>query len=205
MERKKNSSKDEKKGRERGRKGPKPATPERLEKGALHYLERFASSSENLRRVLMRRVQRSAYLHGTDVDAGARAVEDLIARFRRSGLLDDGLYAEGRAASLHRQGKSQRAIRQALSVKGIDAATADSALTALDERVDGDVDLGAAVNYARRRRIGPWRREDLREAARDKDMAALARQGFGYDTARKVIEADTVEALEIMLEEAVRE
>lgn len=177
------------------RRGPKPATPERLERAALHYLERYASSAENLRRVLMRRVQRSAQIHGTDPEAGAAAVDGLIARYRKVGLLDDKAYASARAASLHRQGKSARAIRQTLSIKGVAEDAVEAALSGLREDVGAETDLAAAVNYARRRRIGPWRTTE-REAAREKDLAALGRQGFGYDTARQVIEAETPEELE---------
>jgi regulatory protein len=179
----------------RRRRGPKPATPERLEKAALHYLERFATSAENLRRVLMRRVQRSAQLHDTDPKAGQQAVDDLIARYLRAGLLDDRAFAEARAASLHRQGKSARAIAQALAQKGVAADTAQAALEALKEDVGEHSDLAAAIHYARRRRLGPWRRQE-REGARERELAALGRQGFGYETARKVVEAETQEELE---------
>ena len=60
---------------------PRKATPKRLQRVALHYLERYSSSSENLRRVLMRRVERSALVHGTGCavrqrdHARARALE----------------------------------------------------------------------------------------------------------------------------------
>jgi regulatory protein len=57
-------------------------------------------------------------------------------------------------------------------------------------------DLAAAIAYARRRRLGPWRQGDDREEHRERDLAALARQGFGYDTARRVIEAENVASLE---------
>ena len=179
----------------REKKIPKPVTVERLEKAALAYLERYASSTENLRRVLMRRVSRSAMLHGTDPQQGVDWIEDLILRYRRAGLLDDGRFAEARAASLHRQGKSSRAIRQTLSAKGVGADDIDSALETLQEEVGADSDWAAAVNYARRRRIGPWRRQD-RERFRERDMAALGWQGFGYDIARKIVAAETPEHLE---------
>ena len=177
--------------------GPRPATPERLEKAAYHHLERYATSAENLRRVLMRRVERSARLHGTDRDEGARAVDALIARFVRAGLLDDRAYAETRVATLHRQGKSARAIRQTLAAKGVDADTIDAALATREEHLTegGDAELAAAVHYARRRRLGPWRRQD-RAANRERDLAALGRQGFAYDTARRVVAAETPEDLE---------
>jgi len=175
------------------RRGPRKATPERLEKAALFYLERYASSSENLRRVLMRRVEASARVHGTDREQGAEAVDAIVQRFLRAGLLDDGAFAEARAASLHRRGVSARGIRLKLGQKGVSEEDIDNALAALletlDPEVEGDAEVQAAVNYARRRRIGPFRREK-REEHRDRDLAALGRQGFSYDTARKVLEMD---------------
>ena len=54
------------------RKPPRRVTAQYLENAALHYLQRFASSSASLRRVLMRKVDRSAQAHGTDPAEGAR-------------------------------------------------------------------------------------------------------------------------------------
>lgn len=181
----------------RRRRGPRKATPDYLHRAALHYLERYQSSAENLRRVLLRKVQRSAMAHGTDAEAGAADVDRLIARFESAGLLDDTTYAEARTASLHRRGVSRRGIAMKLRQKGVDPDTIDAALDELAE-IEPEPDLAAAVAYARRRRLGPWRREG-REAAREKDLAALARQGFGYDTARLVIEAEDADSLEIEL------
>ena len=51
--------------------------------------------------------------------------------------------------------------------------------------------MGAAARYARRRRLGPFRAAPEREERRQRDLAALARAGFAYDVARRVIEAET--------------
>ena len=51
--------------------------------------------------------------------------------------------------------------------------------------------------YARRRRLGPWRATDQRPTHRAKDLAALARAGFGYRVARLVVAADDPEALDL--------
>ena len=48
----------------------------------------------------------------------------------------------------------------------------------------------AARAYAKRRRLGPYRRPDLRAAHRDRDLAALARAGFAYGLARRVIDME---------------
>jgi regulatory protein len=173
---------------------PRRVNAEYLENAALHYLGRFASSSANLRRVLMAKVERSARAHGTDRDEGAALVEALIERYRRSGLLDDGAYAEAKASSLHRRGTSTRAIREKLALKGVGTELVDAALTVLDDDTPGDTELVAAVALARRRRLGPFRAK-ARADHHDKDLAALGRAGFSYAIARRVIDSDDPETL----------
>jgi regulatory protein len=176
------------------RKKPRKVTAESLERAALHYLERYASSAVNLRRVLMRRVLRAAEAHGSEPADGAALIDALVARFRTGGLLDDATYARLRAESLHRQGASRRLTRSKLAAKGVDGEDIGLALAALED-IAPEPDLAAACHYARRRRLGPWRRAGRAES-RERDLAALGRQGFGYDVARKVVDAADPEALE---------
>ena len=103
------------------RRGPKKATAQSLRNAALYYLQRYASSAENLRRVLMRRVERASRTHETDVAACAEIVSEIIARYRETGLLDDEAYATAQAQSLHRRGTSLGAIRARLYGKGVGA------------------------------------------------------------------------------------
>ena len=164
---------------------------------ALHYLERFSASCEGLRRVLMRRVRRSSYHHGTDADEAKDWVDQVVDKMRARGFVNDRLFAEGRVRTLLAQGVPLRGIRMRLREKGIaDDIVADVVdLVAAD---DGDADLAAAIALAKRRRLGPFITRADREQRRDKDLAALARAGFGYDIARRVIDAESVEALEDM-------
>lgn len=176
---------------------PKKATPKHLERVGLYYLERYASSVENFRRVLMRRVERSARAHDTDRDEGAEAIDGIIQRFQEWGYLDDKAYAEMRAVSLFRRGTSRRGIRYQLSMKGVLEDAIDAALESVFEN-ETDPDRRAAIAYARRRRIGPWR-QDNRDTFQERDLAALGRQGFAYGIARWIVEADSPEACEASL------
>ena len=144
-----------------------------IERWALAYLGRFASSAENLRRVLARRVQRRL---GDDREALMQAsavIDALVARYREAGLIDDAAYAAGRAGARVRRGQSLRTIRAGLAAKGIAAAEAEAAIAAL--RGTGDPELAAACAFARRRRLGPYRRTPADPA---KELAAFARAGF---------------------------
>ena len=60
------------------KRAPRKATPKYLENAALYYLSRYSTSTENLRRVMMRKVMRSAKHHGTDVEDGAALIEAMV-------------------------------------------------------------------------------------------------------------------------------
>ncbi|MDB5366638.1 MAG: RecX family transcriptional regulator [Rhodospirillales bacterium] len=163
---------------------PKKITPAYLEAAALHYLARFASSAANLRRVLLRRVQRSAKHWGDDPAQFTGLVDALVKRYAASGLIDDQRYAEAKVASERRRGRSSRAIAQRLAAKGI---ASEITRKAIDEH-EGD-DATAARAFARRRRLGPFR-SAKRSEYRDKDLAALGRAGFVYEIARSVVDGE---------------
>ncbi|MEO5374775.1 MAG: RecX family transcriptional regulator [Alphaproteobacteria bacterium] len=172
-------------------------SPAYLERAALYYLERFASSADNLRRLLMRRVGRSVITHGTNPDEAAAWVEALIVKLRGLGYLDDGRFAETKAVSLNRRGRPLAVIRSALRAGGVGGDDVDQAIKALTGRV-ADPDLAAAAALVRRKRLGPCRAPETRAGLRSRDLAALGRAGFSYDLARRVVDAPTPEDLERM-------
>lgn len=174
---------------------PKPVTAEWLFRAAAHYLERYASSSDNLARVLERKIERRVRaaeaagepLPDEDGTAAARyrtLVEETIAKFVELKLLDDRAYAEARFASLRRRGTSLRQTTAKLGQKGVSRELV-AAVTATDEIGDA----AAAFAYAKRRRLGPHRLRD-REERRDRDIAAMMRAGFSYRDSLAAIDAD---------------
>lgn len=170
-----------------------------LERAALHYLQRYAASSAQLRRVLRRRVLRAAMLGETVDTATAHAeIDKLVERYLAAGLLDDRRYAEAQAGSLSRRGASRYRIRQRLAAKGVDADLVEGALQAVAEE-RGAGDLAAACILARRRRLGPYRKSGDRAAHRQKDLASMARAGFSLAIARRVLAAADPEAVERLL------
>ena len=179
------------------RRKPRKATAQSLRNAALFYLQRYATSAENLRRVLMRRVERAAIAHGSDVQEGAEFVNEIIIRYRETGLLDDLVYAKAQTQSLRRRGNSLRTIRARLQAKGVAREDIELAFAELDLSVT-DADLSAAVIIARRRRLGPWRLSD-RADSRMRDLATLARRGFSYAVSKQVIDAECAVDLEELL------
>jgi regulatory protein len=164
---------------------------ELLERWALGYLGRYASSAENLRRVLMRRVRR---LSPEAVSPATPLIEALVIRYGESGLLDDAAYATGRTESLHRHGDSLRSIRARLMAKGVSAEVVASAFSGLRDTAP-DPDLVAACAFARRRRLGPFRRAAADPA---RELGAFARAGFGRRVAQAVLACADEEAVAML-------
>jgi regulatory protein len=181
-------------GRDKG-KEPRALDAAALDNAALHYLGRFASSSANLRRILMRKVARRATQEG-DAAEGARLVEALIARYLQAGLLDDRAYATQAAASLARRGSSRFSIGGRLAQKGVATELVKETIAGLDEA--GSSEIAAACAFVRRRRLGPYRTAPASAEQQRKDLASLARAGFSFEVARRVLAAPDSAALEAL-------
>jgi regulatory protein len=179
----------------RRRRGPRKATEKSLKNAAFFYLARFDASAEKVRRVLLGRAGRSARAHGTDAKEGRRIAESVIAKLLGLGLLDDRAYGERRAAALHRRGTPIRVIARRLASDGVAADDIDAALASLAGNA-ADLDLAAAVAYARRRRLGPYRIRLADPGVRAKELAAFSRAGFGYAVALRVVDTASAEALD---------
>jgi regulatory protein len=168
---------------------------ELLERWALDYLGRYSSSAENLRRVLMRRVRRRS---PAAAQPAAAAIDALIARYREAGLLDDVAYATARVQSLHRRGESLRGMQMRLASQGVAAIHVAKAVSSLREAI-ADPDLAAACAFARRRRLGPYRRVPADHA---RELGTFARAGFSRRVAEAVLACADIDAVEALARES---
>jgi regulatory protein len=177
----------------------RPITAKYLQNAAAFYLERYPSSAEGLRRVLNRRVAKAKMLDAPIMDNVQQAIEVVVAKFVDAGVIDDKAFAQTKARSLHRRGTSSRLTRQKLKMAGVDGDTLDEAMEGLDVELDvtpAQREQRAAAALARRRRLGPYRPAEDRKDHRVKDLATMARAGFAYDVAKKVIDAKDPDSLD---------
>ncbi len=169
---------------------PKRLAIEDLDQIALDYLARFATSRKRVVDMLTRRIRRSAHFHDDDPAPLLAAIPNIIAKLERNRFLDDAAFAGMKAASLTRRGTSQRQIGAKLAQLGIAADTRGQAIDALSEEF-GNVDEAAAIAYAKRRRLGRYRARhiagDQRLEQAKRDLAAMARAGFGFALAKRVL------------------
>lgn len=173
------------------KKQPRRITETYLHNAGLHYLQRFSASSAHFRIIMLRKVRKSCAAH-TDQDFTKceRMVERLVEKFIASGLINDETHAGAMASSLRRRGKSRSAIMNKMREKGIEPELAHASLNELDSRTktnSEDPELEAARIHARRKKLGPYR--GIKQPDTNKELASLARAGFSYDIARKIISA----------------
>lgn len=159
-----------------------------MRNAGLYYLQRHPASVAHFITVMQRKMQRSLRCH-PDQDLAPFEIfirEVLVPDFARMGFLDDTLYASGLTHSLARKGLPKGEIKRRLKVKGIGGDYIDE--TGL---LEGHDDLAAAVTFIRRKRLGAYATR-----ARDpqKDLAALARNGFSYDVASRALRMPRDEA-----------
>jgi len=155
-------------------------------------VQRHGATTKRVTQTLERKVKRAFAEADDEKRAEALGwVPEIVASLEASGALDDRLFAELFARSLHRSGKSRRLIRTRMAQKGVPRELATRAIALLDEESE-DVDGDAALEFARKRRFGPFRRPDveLDDARRQKELSAFARAGYGFDIARKMVEAE---------------
>lgn len=166
------------------RRPAKKITKLRLKNIGLYYLERFETSVDNLRQVLMRRVNDYAYQNpGYDKSEAECWIEELLADFERYGYLNDSRFAELKIRDYLAAGKSARYIKGKLQQKGI---SEDEAERLLAEQEYDPEEL--ALKLAKKKKIGPFRcNEAARKEYRQKDLAVLVRAGFDYAVAQKVL------------------
>ncbi len=164
---------------DRHRKARPPLDGGGLERLALHYAGRYATTRAKLAAYLVRKLGERGW-----AGDGEPPVAKLVERFAELGYVDDQAFASARAAALGRRGYGARRIDQALKIAGIGEEDAAPARAAAE---DGAWE--AALRFAQRKRIGPYAAEPLDRPARERAFAAMLRAGHQMDTVRRVLDA----------------
>lgn len=133
-------------------------------------------------------------------------ITNIVATLTREGLVDDDRYAREKAADMAARGQSQAKIRQVLAAKGVPMDVVATTLEGLSAS-EYFSEWQAALAYASRRGFGPFRRQRWDDAMADdedtapdpdrirRELAAMARAGYGFAVATAIVEARTEDDL----------
>jgi regulatory protein len=170
----------------------KKITRDYLRNAGAYYLQRFAASEANFRRVMERKIMKSIHEHPDQDRAGCISLlDEVVSEFCRLGYLNDATYALGLMRSLRQKGWSATRIMNRMRQSGLSDDDIEAASEDPENKID---DLSQAHNYARKKKLGIYR-TPVNPDFYKKDLAALARAGFSYNVAQQVLQIPEEDAL----------
>lgn len=173
----------------RGRRPIPPLDAAALERLALRYVERFATTRGKLTAYLLRKIRERGW-EGEAADPAA-----IAERFAELGYVNDRLFAEAKASSMTRRGLGARRVNEALRHAGIAGEDAAAVAPQLDAQ-RGET----AIAFARKRRFGPFATAPADRALQSKQVAAMVRAGHRPDLAWRIVRMDPGESVDPFLE-----
>jgi regulatory protein len=180
----------------RNRKKTLEGTIEEMRNFAYAYIQKYAPSKQQLRTYLLKK-----YLKTQAVNIKKQDIADLIAivlvDLEKSKFISDKFYSESKSRSLIQKGSSINKIRSYLFSKGINDSYIKETIDKIKED-NSDQDFFSGIKICKKKRIGPARTEDNRPLFYKKDISLLARNGFGFETSKRIMDIDKNDYIKII-------
>ena len=180
----------------RNKKKSLQVTVEEMRNFALSYVEKYAPSKQQLKTYLLKK-----YLKFSNPNVKKQDVTNLIdivlSDLEKSRFINDKFYSESKAKSMIQRGSSINKIRSYLFTKGINDKFIKETLEKIHDE-NSDQDFFSAIKLCKKKRIGPARTTDNRPLFYKKDISLLARNGFNFETSKKVMDIEKEDYLKII-------
>ena len=180
----------------RNKKKTLQGTVEEMRNFALSYVEKYAPSKQQLKTYLLKK-----YLKNSNTSVKKQDVNNLIdvvlSDLEKNKFINDKFYSESKAKSMIQRGKSINKIRNYLISKGINSEFIKDTVEKITDE-NSDQDFFSAIKLCKKKRIGPARTEDNRPLFYKKDISLLARNGFDFETSKKIMDIDKEDYLKII-------
>jgi regulatory protein len=180
----------------RNRKKMLQVTVEEMRNFSFAYVEKYAPSKQQLKTYLMKKYMKlsSSDVRKKDVN---KLIDIVLSDLEKNKFINDQFYSESKAQSMIRRGNSINKIRNYLMGKGIHDEFIKNTVEKIKEE-NSDQDFFSAIKICKKKRIGPARTEDNRTLFYKKDISLLARNGFDFQTSRKVMDMEKDEYVKII-------
>jgi len=154
-----------------------------LEKYALNYLKRYASSKKNLKIILNRKIKKFGSKKLEDIEQYKNDINDIIDNLERKNILNDEIFANSKIYNYANLGKSKKAMEYNLIKKGIDKKEIQKVINNMENDIP-DLELRSAEIFARKRKLGKY---SLVKKEKEKELSKMSRAGFSYSIALKAL------------------
>ena len=179
----------------RNRKKTLQVTVEEMRNFAFAYVEKYAPSKQQLKTYLLKKYMKlsSSDVRKKDVD---KLIDIVLSDLEKTKFINDKFYSESKAKSMIQRGNSINKIRSYLIGKGINDQYIKDTVEKINNE-NSDQDFFSAIKLCKKKRIGPARTEDNRTLFYRKDISLLARNGFDFETSKKVMDIEKDDYLKI--------
>ena len=172
----------------RNKKKTLKVTVEEMRNFAYAYVEKYAPSKQQLKTYLLKK-----YLKISVSNVKKQDLNDLIdivlSDLEKNKFINDKFYSDSKAKSMIQRGNSINKIRNYLLGKGINSQFIRDTVEKIKDK-NSDQDFFSAIKLCKKKRIGPARIEDNRSLFYKKDISLLARNGFDFETSKKVMDIE---------------
>ena len=172
----------------RNKKKTLEVTVEEMRNFALAYVEKYAPSKQQLKTYLLKKYLKVSVPNVKKQDV-TNLIDIVLPDLEKSKFINDKFYSESKAKSMIQRGSSINKIRNYLFGKGIDQEFIKDTVSKI-KKENVDQDFFSAIKICKKKRIGPARTEDNRTLFYKKDISLLARNGFDFDTSKKVMDIE---------------
>ena len=172
----------------RNRKKTLKVTVEEMRNFAFAYVEKYAPSKQQLKTYLLKKYLKTSVPNVKKQDV-TNLIDIVLSDLEKNRFINDKFYSESKARSMIQRGSSINKIRNYLVGKGIQDEFIKETVNKIKDD-NSDQDFYSAIKLCKKKRIGPARTEDNRPLFYKKDISLLARNGFDFETSRKVMDID---------------
>jgi regulatory protein len=180
----------------RNRKKSLQVTVEEMRNFAFTYVEKYAPSKQQLKTYLLKKYLKISVPNVKKQDVN-NLIDIVLNDLEKSKFINDKFYSESKAKSMIQRGNSINKIRNYLFGKGINNEFIKETVEKINDE-NSDQDFFSAIRLCKKKRIGPARTEDNRSLFYKKDISLLARNGFDFETSKKVMDIEKDDYLKII-------
>ena len=180
----------------RNRKKTLQLTVEEKRNFAFAYTEKYAPSKQQLKTYLLKKYLKASIPNVKKQDI-TNLIDIVLSDLEKNKFINDQFYSDSKAKSMIQRGSSINKIRNYLIGKGINNEFIKDTVNKIQDQ-NSDQDFFSAIKICKKKRIGPARTEDNRPLFYKKDVSLLARNGFDFETSKKVMNISKDDYLKII-------
>jgi len=180
----------------RNKKKTLEVTIEEMRNFAFSYVEKYAPSKQQLKTYLLKKYLKASIPNIKRQDI-TNLIDIVLSDLEKNKFINDKFYSDSKAKSMIQRGNSINKIRNYLIGKGIKDEFIKETVSKIHDE-NSDQDFFSAIKICKKKRIGPARTNDNRPLFYKKDISLLARNGFDFETSKKVMDIEKDDFVKII-------